>query len=160
MKGLACAFTGHRKIESAHREKIDELVMRGIAYAYDKGCRRFYAGGALGFDTVAAKQVLLFKITHPDAELHLIIPCKNQDEKWSDMQRKMYEYILSRADGIEILSDSYTPDCMRRRNARLVSLADMIIAYSGRTNSGAAQTVRMAECEGKTVYNLFPTLNN
>ena len=134
--------------------------MRGISYAYDKGCRRFYTGGALGFDTVAAKQVLLFKMTHPDVELHLIVPCKNQDQKWSEMQRQMYEYILSRADGIEILKDEYTPDCMRKRNARLVALADMIIAYSGRTNSGAAQTVRMAQREGKVVYNLFPALDS
>jgi predicted Rossmann fold nucleotide-binding protein DprA/Smf involved in DNA uptake len=72
----------------------------------------------------------------------------------------MYEYILSSADEVIFTSDSYTKTCMKERNAKLAELADVLIAYSGRKNSGSAQTVRMAKEKGKTVYNLFFRAND
>ena len=156
MKG--CSFTGHRKIDRLHVGKINELIDRAIAYAYSKGCRKFYVGGALGFDTIAAKQIILFRMSHPDTELHVVVPCRNQSDGWSYSQVATYEYILGRADSVEYLSEEYTDGCMRERNQRLVDLSDILIAYVSRYSSGAAQTVRMAEKAGKTVYNLYPSL--
>ena len=112
----------------------------------------------MGFDTIAAKAVIRFRLTHPDCRLHLIIPCKNQSERWSDRQRSMYDYTLFAADTVRFLSEEYTDNCMRRRNAELAKLSDIVIAYVGRESSGAGQTVRFAKAEGKRVYNLYPTL--
>ena len=155
----SCSFTGHRKIENRHLEQIDGLVDRAIAYAYGEGCRRFFVGGAVGFDTLAARRVLLFRMMHPDTELHVIAPCKNQSDGWSISQIRDYEYILSQADFVEYLFDEYRDGCMRVRNQRLVDLADIVIAYVSRSSSGAAQTARMAERAGKKVYNLYPALD-
>ena len=47
---------------------------------------------------------------------------------------------------------------MRERNFALANAADILIAYVGRGVSGAAQTVRFADNLGKTIYNLYPTL--
>ena len=157
---LGCAFTGHRKIEDSHLGKIEPLVMRAIEYAYGEGCRKFYTGGALGFDTVAAKAVILFRLRHPDAELHIIVPCAEQSAAWSDEECRMYDYLLGEANSVSVLEDGYTADCMKRRNAELVRLGDIIIAYMGRERSGAGQTVRMARRAGKRVYNLYPRLNS
>lgn len=154
-----CAFTGHRKIESRHSAKIGDLVLRAVEYAYREGCRDFCVGGALGFDTLVAKQIILFRMSHPDARLLVIAPCKNQSDGWSPSQVAMYEYILATADYVEYVRDEYVDGCMKIRNQRLVDLADMLIAYVGRDYSGAAQTVRMARSAGKTVYNLYPTLD-
>ena len=70
-----CSFTGHRQIKSDHVNDLPGLVERAIKYAYDNGCRRFIAGGALGFDTVAAREVIRFRISHPDVSLVLFLPC-------------------------------------------------------------------------------------
>ena len=139
--------------------KIGDLVSRAIEYAYREGCRDFCVGGALGFDTVAAKSVILFRISHPDTRLLVVAPCRNQADSWSEAQIAMYEYILSSADHVEYVSDDYVDGCMRKRNQRLVDLADMLVAYVSRDYSGAAQTVRMAKSAGKPVYNLYPTLD-
>ena len=155
---LVCSFTGHRKIEPHHEGKIDTLVMRAIEYAYGRGCRAFYTGGAVGFDTVAAKQVILFRMSHPDVRLTVLVPCREQSERWSDRQKQMYDYCLSSADFVEYVSEAYTDDCMKKRNQRLVDAADTVIAYASHSRSGAGQTVRMAQRAGKTVYNLYPTL--
>ena len=135
------------------------MLARAIGYVYSEGCRDFYCGGALGFDTLAAKEIIIFKLSHPDCRLHLLIPCKNQTEKWGASDARMYDYILSNADTAEFISDEYTDKCMRERNKRLVDLADTIVAYMCRPYSGAGQTVRMAKAQGKTVYNLYPTLD-
>ena len=85
-----CAFTGHRSIKPEHKRLMPDLLARGIAYAYAQGCRRFVAGGAVGFDTEAARAVLRFRLEHPDVSLVLFLPCINQDEMWSDRQKQIY----------------------------------------------------------------------
>lgn len=154
MEIRAAAFTGHRNILPEHREELTALLARAIEYLYSNGCRRFYSGGALGFDTLAAKQVIQFKLYHPDCELHLILPCRNQTDRWSDRDIGMYEFILSEAKTVNYVSDFYTDGCMRERNRMLVDISDCLVAYLCREVSGAGQTVRMAKRAGKTVYNL------
>lgn len=154
----SCAFTGHRQIKEEHRAALPALVLRAVEYAYSEGCRAFFAGGALGFDTVAAREVIRFRMSHPDVKLVLLLPCQNQTEMWSDRQQEAYDHVLASADEIRYISECYVDGCMRERNFALANEADILIAYVGRGRSGAAQTVRFADSLGKTVYNLYPTL--
>jgi uncharacterized phage-like protein YoqJ len=150
-----CSFSGHRAIAQAKLAPLKDLLRRAIAYAYEQGCRSFYCGGAVGFDTYAAKEIILFRVKHPDVRLILLLPCADQSEGWSDMQRAAYDYILSEADEAVILSDSYARGCMQKRNRALVERADMLICYVGREGSGSAQTLHLAEKKGIPVYNLY-----
>ena len=153
-----CSFTGHRVIDKRHRSTIAALTSRAVAYAYENGARCFLSGGAIGFDTIAAKAVISFRISHPDVRLAILVPCKNQSEKWSDGEKSIYEYVLSVADEVEYLADEYFDGCMRLRNQALAERCDILISYVGRNMGGAAQTVRIAEKLGKEIYNLYPTL--
>ena len=154
-----CSFTGHRQIKKEHIKELPELVLRAINYAYTNGCRRFIAGGALGFDTVAAREVIKFKMRHPDVSLVLFLPCLAQDSKWKPQQKKLYEYLLSEASEVVYVSEEYTDTCMKERNRKIAEESDILIAYVSRTNSGAAQTVRMAHELGREIYNLYPALD-
>lgn len=158
-KLLRCSFTGHRQIKSSHKPEIYSLLHRAVEYAYSRGCNEFYSGGALGFDTLAAREVIRFRIDHPDVRLILLLPCIDQDKMWGESAQSSYEYLIDVADEVRYVSDGYTDDCMRRRNLALAEEADILIAYLGRARSGAAQTVRMAIEMGKEVYNLYPTLD-
>lgn len=152
---LTCAFTGHRSIKYEHRAGVANLLSRAIGYAYEKNCRRFVAGGALGFDTEVAREVLRFRMSHPDVKLILFLPCLDQDVGWSIRQRDFYEYILSSADEVKYVSQSYDKSCMKRRNQAMAEECDIMIGYVGRERSGAAQTFRMAQTLGKETYNLY-----
>lgn len=154
-----CSFTGHRNIPPAHKAALSELLERAINYAYAEGCREFRVGGALGFDTEAAKAVIKFRMSHSDVCLHVIIPCSDQADGWGAQKRAMYDYLLGSADRVSVLAEQYYDGCMKDRNRRLVEDCDMMIAYCSRYASGAGQTVRMAELAGKAVYNLFSALN-
>ena len=156
---LTCAFTGHRNIKEAHKKALPNLLSRAIFYAYEKGCRRFVTGGALGFDTYAAREVLRFRISHPDVYLVLFLPCLDQDAGWSIRQKDSYDYILSKADEVKYISEVYNKSCMKKRNQAMAEECDIMIAYLYREYSGAAQTVRMATNLGKETYNLYPNLD-
>ena len=156
MDNGVCSFSGHRIVKKEHEGALSGLLMRAIEYAYVAGCRRFLSGGAVGFDTYAARAVIAYRDTHPDVRLVLVLPCKNQSDRWSYSDKRQYEEILSLADDVIYLSDTYTDDCMRKRNMRLAEEADILIAYVNRLNSGSAQTVRMAK--GKEIYNLYYAL--
>ena len=153
-----CAFTGHRVIEPKHFPLLEDLLSRAIVYAYGKGCKVFICGGALGFDTMAAKAVIKFRISHPDVSLVMYIPCFGQEKKWSFTQQNAYNYVLNAANEVVYTSDSYTSECMKVRNKAIANDADIVIAYVNNSRSGSAQTVRMATSLGKEVYNLYPTL--
>ena len=160
MQEKACSFTGHRKIEPQHEMPLRQLLSRAIEYLYNEGVRTFYSGGAVGFDIMAAREVIRYRMSHPDVSLVMLLPCTNQDSLWSERQRDGYEFVLAAANEVVYLEDGYTDGCMMRRNRELVRRSDYIVAYLLREGSGAGQTVRMAERAGKRVFNLVTGLKD
>lgn len=65
MKEKTCCFTGHREIPSGQRRKIFARTEEAIEGLIKKGYLYFGAGGALGFDTIAAFAVLKLKERYP-----------------------------------------------------------------------------------------------
>lgn len=60
-KRCSVAFTGHRFISSGRVEEVRESVNNEIRLLYFKGFRNFFCGMALGFDMLAAEEVLKLK---------------------------------------------------------------------------------------------------
>lgn len=124
-----------------------------------KGASDFYAGGALGWDMLCEEAVIaLRKNLAPHIKLHLVLPCppEEQTAHWSSFDKEVYRKILEAADSVEVLSEHYTKDCMKNRNARLAELGDVCVCYydENRRRSGTAQTVRMAERLGREILNI------
>ena len=157
-KGSAC-FTGHRKMkddEGAISDKLYSLLER----LYDEeSISDFYAGGAVGFDTVAAKCVLKLRENHKYVKLHLILPCSNEEQtrNLTASQKNEFNDILKRADSVEYTSPHYYRGCMSSRNKRLVECAEdcCICYYDSTVKSGTAQTVELAKKKGLKIYDLF-----
>ena len=156
----SCCFTGHRSLPGGERYyRLRERCEQAILGAYDAGCRRFYAGGALGFDMLAAALVCSLRDTrYPDMRLELILPCRDQADRWSPRDRERYAAMLRAADASEILFDAYAPGVMQARNRALVERADLCIAYMTNPSSGTGGTVAMARRRGIPVLNLSSEL--
>lgn len=60
---------------------------------------------ALGFDMICAEIVLEIKKKYPHIKLVCAIPCKNQDELWTNEYKKRYKKILKQADTIRYISE-------------------------------------------------------
>ena len=153
-KSATCCFTGHRSIPPESRDLVRATLARAISALYGEGYRHFVAGGAVGFDAMAAELVLAYKKHYPDITLTLILPCSNQAAGWSKQEREVYEAQRKAADEVICLSPRYYDGCMQKRNQAMVDASSACIAYLTRPRSGAGQTVRMAEKAGHRVFNV------
>lgn len=154
-----CAFTGHRVIPGKDLTPLVALLRMTIACVWETGIRDFYAGGAMGFDRLAAGEVLRFRAEHPDVRLHLILPCAGQESGWCAAEQRAYRAQMAAADEVTVLSGRYYDGCMRARNSALVSHASVLIAYVTGQRSGSAQTLRLAQAQGVRVINLAERLS-
>ena len=148
----AACFTGHRIIGADFSE---EMLDRYLDRLIEVGYNTFICGGALGFDTIVAEKIIRLRKSAPHIRLHLYLPCKDQDRRWSAADRKRYKRILDSADHVEVIAESYYDGCMRDRNYRMVDNARICICYlNNETKSGTAQTVRYAKKNGVAVINV------
>ena len=151
---MKCCFTGHRVLSESEKLDIMKKLDRLIPALAEKGCTEFNAGGALGFDTVAAIMVLRAKQKYPQMKLNMYLPYPQQAEKWNSADRRLYEKIKAESDNIFYSSSAYTPDCMNSRNRALVDNADICIAWCRQIKGGTAYTISYAMDNGKEVFNL------
>ncbi len=153
-KQKTLCFTGHRSIPSADMGKLVKALDSLIEKAYADGYRCFIAGGALGFDTVAAFRVLGARDKYGDIELVLALPCINQTEKWkSEKSLTEYETIKKAADRVIYVNEEYTDGCMLERNRFMVDRSSRCISYLTRTRGGSAYTSNYAKKNGVECFN-------
>ena len=106
---------------------------------------------------LAGLTVLKLKKSLPELLLVLVLPCRDQTKRWSRVEAASYEYIRTQADEEIILSESYYPGCMHKRNRYLVDHSDVCIAYLSQPSGGTAYTVDYARRKGMPVINLAKT---
>ena len=154
-KQTAC-FTGHRELPLLQVPRIERQTKDIIRALYAKGVRYFGAGGAMGFDTLAAESVLELRDGEcPELRLILILPCRDQTAHWkreSDLRR--YETVLSLADKVVYTSEKYYRGCMHHRNRHLVDQSAYCIAYLTKPTGGTAYTVDYAQQRGIEVITI------
>ena len=149
--GKVCCFTGHRQLPKNEVESITKQIKNAMYELYQNGVDTFIAGGALGFDTLAALIVLKMKTKYPEVKLVLALPCKSQTKFWKENDIEIYESIKKQADQVIYLSEEYTKECMLERNRYMVDNSNFVIAYCQKQTGGSAYTVEYAKKHGKTV---------
>jgi uncharacterized phage-like protein YoqJ len=141
-------------IPSAHMIPLYEALDENLLSLFEKGVRTFRAGGAMGFDTLAALRVLRLKACGYDVHLELILPCRDQTAHWPRAAVRDYDFISRHADSVSYVSESYTPSCMHDRNRALVDGSEYCIAYCTANRGGTAYTVAYALKSKVSLINL------
>ena len=154
MRGQTCCFTEHRIIPLEEYDSIKEKTQETVEKLIEKGVCYFGAGGALGFDTLAAEVVLEAKKRHSEVKLILILQCYDQDRMWSAKDKRVYANIKAQADKIVYTSETYTRGCMHKRNRHLVDNSGYCICYLTKEEGGTYYTVNYARKEKLTIINV------
>lgn len=154
MSQVKCCFTGHRKLPANKIKQIITNLNREIDSLIEQGVTDFISGGALGFDQIAASLILAKKEMGASVRLIFALPCKNQDERWSNEEKKLYQSLLNQADEIIYVSAEYTNDCMKKRNYYMVDHSAYCICALLHSRSGTSQTVSYALKKGVSVINV------
>lgn len=152
-KTKTVCFTGHREIITNYNDLYDtlhkileELIFKGFLY--------FGAGGARGFDSIAAKVVLHLKEKHPQIHLILVLPFVNQYEHekgWRKEDIEQYHTLKQKASKVVYLQDVYSQGCYYRRNRHLVDFSSVCVCYQNRYTGGTAYTVEYAKKKGLNI---------
>ncbi|MCE5188150.1 MAG: DUF1273 domain-containing protein [Eubacteriales bacterium] len=165
-RARGCCFTGHRPNAlpdlGAERKPgmrvLTALLDRAVMQAVSDGYTEFYAGGALGFDTLAAEAVLRMQANDPSISLHLALPGHDQTNGWDANQLARYNAILLGAAEVWYAAEHCSPSSMQRRNRYLVDHANRCVAYLRRMKGGTLYTVNYALDSKLEVDNLAERL--
>jgi len=155
-RSATCCFTGHRRIPAGERAALEQRLEEEIVNLIWQGVRYFGAGGAQGFDTMAALAVLRLRPEYPWIRFILVLPCIDQTDRWADADKRMYNQILRQADKVVYVMGNYTRGCMQARNRHLVDGSGVCACYLTRPEGGTAYTVQYAGEQGLRVINLAP----
>ena len=155
MQEKTVCFTGHRQISAQHMMALPQLLKAEIARQAEAGAVHFRAGGAIGFDTLAALCVLEQKKQYPNLKLDLILPCRDQDAAWGEQDRHAYRFVLEHADSVVYVREQYAEGCMLQRDRRLVEGSDVCVAFLTKNKGGTAYTAAYALKNGLEFVNLF-----
>ncbi len=155
-KNLSVCFTGHRQILAVHTHILPFRLDRAIQNLIRLDYYNFIAGGAFGFDMLAAEAVLAARKQDSRVTLLLALPCRNQTAHWknpSDIQR--YQRLLDEANEIHYVQDTYSSNCMHKRNRWMIDNSAVCVAYlNDIQRGGTAYTVQYAASREVPVINL------
>lgn len=151
-----CCFTGHRYMSAIPLEEIKKrLESLLVKLIENEDFTDFRAGGARGFDSVAALTVLKLKNRYPHIKLHLILPCKGQEKYFSPFEKQVYALALAHADSVAYVQERYSDGVMFARNRALVDGSDLCVAYLEKLEGGTYQTVNYARKKRVRTINLL-----
>ena len=158
---MTICVTGHRPNKlygyDLKNQRWQKLKRQFKEILKEKGCKEAISGMALGVDTIFALAVLELKDEGDDIKLHCAIPCKNQSCKWVKDSVNLYNYILSKADVVKLVSnEEYKPYLMQKRNEYMVQRSDCVIAVWDGSKSGTGNCVRYAEKQGREIIRIEP----
>lgn len=163
--GLTACFTGHRPQRFKFRynenhpdcDKIKKQMETVVDQLIDKGVTCFYSGMALGVDMWGAELIIKKRKLNKNIKLIAAVPCRGQENKWSQQYKDRYNSILNKTDDIVYLANAYTATCMQERNKYMVDNSDYIIAvYDGGSSSGTGNTVKYARGLNKKIIIIDP----
>ena len=154
MRNRTVCFTGHRKMPPEQLKEITRRLKDRITDLIGHGYLYFGAGGALGFDTLAAQTVLELKKTYPQIKLILVLPCETQTRGWESCDVATYEEIKAQADKVVYTSKEYTRGCMHKRNRHLVDNSSTCICYLTENKGGTFYTVNYANSKQLKIVNI------
>lgn len=158
-------FTGHRSQklpwrfnEEDERCKAMKATLRTeIEKAIQTGYDTFLCGMAIGFDMICAETVLDLKKTHNNIKIIGALPCRTQDIKWSDKDKKRYRKNLALLDDIRCIYDEYAgAECMLERNRFIVDNSSLMIALFNGLSGGTKSTIEYARKQGINLIIITP----
>ena len=154
MKSKSVCFTGHREIRHADlEERLEAQIQKLILNGYE----RFLAGGARGFDMMAAAAVLKLKKKYPHIKLVLYLPFFNQytaESGWIKEEKDDYHVQKLLADEVTHIARGYERGIYYKRNRMLVDNADVCVAYQYKDTGGTAYTVDYATKRGTKIIHM------
>ena len=163
---ISCCFSGYRAAQlpwgdDENDPRCVELKRRlrhAIEAACDEGYCHFICGMASGVDLYCCEIALELRKTRP-ITVEAAIPYPGQAEDWPPDRRERYRTLVEACDYETVVSETYTPNCMQRRNRYMVDHASLLIAVFDGQSGGTRNTIQYAMERGIQIVDIPPVLD-
>lgn len=145
----AC-FTGHRELKDPF-QALFLRTQKEVEALIQSGYRYFGAGGARGFDSLAAEVIIRLREKYPHIHLILVLPFPQpyfHEKGWTKKDIELYEKHRQAASKVVYLQKAYSIGCYYERDRHLVDCSSVCIAYQYKATGGTAYTTRYAHEKG------------
>ena len=145
-KEKTACFTGHRELREPY-EVIYSKTQKVVEKLIHQGYKFFGAGGARGFDALAADVILDLKAKYPHIHLILVLPFHKQyehEKNWTVAEITQHEKHKKMASKVVYTQEVYSSGCYYKRNRHLVDFSSICIAYQYKSTGGTAYTTKYA----------------
>lgn len=154
LRQRTCCFTGHRAIPEKDLPGILERTEQAVRRLIEQGVVFFGVGGAIGYDTEAAKLLLRLRATnYPQIKVILVYPFEGFTRRWSGEQQVEYARLLPQYDKTVCAAQRARREAYLTRDRHLVDGSAYCIAYCTRDSGGTAYTLRYAQQQGLKIFN-------
>ena len=134
-----------RSILERTEQAVRQLIEQGVVF--------FGVGGAIGYDTEAAKLLFRLRATdYPQIKVILVYPFEGFTSRWNDGQRAEYAArLLPQYDKTVCVAQRASREAYLTRDRHLVNGSAYCIAYCTRDSGGTAYA---AVCPARGAENL------
>ncbi len=166
MFNRTCCFTGHRDLPR-DKDKLFEIQLRtkeAIKYLINnKGVKYYGVGGALGYDLLAANELIKLRNTgfteYKDIKIILIAPFHGYTNNWSDEQRAELEKQYKDYNKIVWVTNNKSKAAYILRDRHMIDNSKYVIAYKVKNTGGTAFTVDYAVKKNRVIINIADEVN-
>ncbi|MBQ9968259.1 MAG: DUF1273 family protein [Oscillospiraceae bacterium] len=121
----------------------------------EHGVRYFGVGGAIGYDTLAAKALFQIKEREfPHIKIILVYPFEQFTARWSPIQKAEYKKLFPKYDKCVCICKEPNREAYLSRDRHLIDNSAYCIAYCVRNFGGSAYTVKYAMQKGVQIRNI------
>lgn len=159
----SCCFTGYRpqkfpfSLEDNNIEYVnfENSLFQQILKLAENKCNTFFCGMAMGFDLIAAENVLAVKKAFKvPLRLICVFPFRGQECCFPVFWKEKFDYVLKKSDEQIYLSENYYRGCYQKRNIYMVDNSDYVITWYDGQKGGTDNTIRYALKNGRYVFNI------
>lgn len=83
---------------------IKKALYRRLVPLVEEGLEWVMISGQLGVELWAAETVFELQLAYPQLQLAVITPFLEQEEKWNEANRELYEMVLAQADFVDSIT--------------------------------------------------------
>lgn len=155
-KGNVVCFTGHRELKEPY-SVVFTKTYREVESLIKQGYKFFGAGGARGFDTIAAEVVIQLQQQYSHIHLILVLPYHRHyeyEKGWKQEEIELLEKHKKMASKVIYTQEAYGPGCYYKRDRHLVDHASLCLCYRYKSSGGTAYTTNYAYNKGLKVLNI------
>lgn len=155
-KPYAVCFSGHRPeklpdggdMSSPAVRAVISIVYSEIEKRIADGANIFITGMSRGVDLWAGEITAEMKCSGKPIKLVAAMPYRGFTDSFTGREKWAAGFIMSNADAVYNICETYEKDCMKKRNQFMVDHSSALIAVCKDSRSGTGQTIRMAQKKG------------